>query len=186
MVNLSIAMLVYQRVKSSKKGGEFLQVPRPNFSSLRANSKALPFPAWRATPEAGGWPSSPGWGNISKIKTSFGGDLASEDLEELKFSNWRTGEHWKTWKLAYLWLNHHQSPTLKFWKHVENLVQYPWRCDQRIFKCDKPKKTHLKHLKPTSKICGFTPSNFDSNAIHTLWWTNIAIENGHRNSGFSH
>ena len=24
------------------------------------------------------------------------------------------------------------------------------------------------------------------NTVFTLWWTNIAIENGHRNSGFSH
>ena len=25
-----------------------------------------------------------------------------------------------------------------------------------------------------------------SGNLHTLWWTNIAMENGHRNSGFSH
>ena len=33
--------------------------------------------------------------------------------------------------------------------------------------------------KPSAKLGAF-------GRCHTLWWTNIAMENGHRNSGFSH
>ena len=130
-------------LKSSKKGSDFpgsLNFSRcPDRTSAPFGRIPKPCPSLPGvTPEGGGPPPVGG----TSPRTSFGGESIRRSGRVEVFC----GEHWKTWKLAYLWINHHQSPTLKFCNHVENLVQDPWRCVQRMFKCCKPKKTHLKHL----------------------------------------
>ena len=47
-----------------------------------------------------------------------------------------------------------------------------------------PEKKWTSAPKPIGE--GISDNIYLDATIHTLWWTNIAIENGHRNSGFSH
>ena len=64
---------------------------------------------------------------------------------------------------------------------------FPERNQRNLHTCD-PKRTDIPVLQSYDLCAKLSPSlNLKSWGFSaTLWWTNIAIENGHRNSGFSH
>ena len=83
-----------------------------------------------------------------------------------------------------------------FFTHIIAFQAEPSGCPCNNLKCSCPPPNPPHHL-PQPGLFGvwarawelqrsdwfFEASNM---MLSTLWWTNIAIENGHRNSGFSH